>query len=331
MDALPIVQTPPGHRFVSILLRHYDRYLIGTTDPDDRFCDFQNHVIHMDQGEWGGAPHMARRWYDEILRNLKTENYGDAAHAAGVLSHYFVDPLQPLHTRQSPRSRIIHRPLEWSVNQEYDDILRRWIENDLRIVFQLSRGPNWLGDAIIHCARHSSAQFESVVHEYDMTAAADRIADGLNDRLRMTLAGLFGLSITGWARVLERAAAEAESLRRNPLSQTSIAPSYLTATLRIPLQKWLTHLEYRLQLRDMEDLFREYRRRGKLSRHLPNEVDIIQRVAEVYADEQRYAQQRTSIRKSASVAANHPTIVPFAPSDVRTANPDGHRSDPRAA
>ena len=165
----------------------------------------------------GAAPRVAHVWYDRMLQSLREDNYADAAHAAGVLSHYFVDPLQPLHTMQCARGRVIHRPLEWSVCQTYDEILRRWIESDIRIVFQLSRGPGWLGEAIMHGARYAYHQYDRLIQEFDLEAAAVYPPDGLNHQLRMTLAGLFGLSITGWARVLERAASDAESIRRKPL------------------------------------------------------------------------------------------------------------------
>ena len=306
LDALPLVQTVKGHRLVTLLLRHYDRYLTGAIDPDIRFRDFQNHVIHVCQGYWGGAPRIAHRWYDRLLRHLNEERYGEAAHAAGVLSHYFVDPLQPLHTMQCDRGRVIHRPLERSITKSYDDILRLWIEDDLRIVFQLSDHPGWLGDAILHNARYAHRQYNRVVNDFDLEASVKRPERGLNDQALSTLSGLFGLSITGWARVLERAAHDAEALKRRPLRVPHLMPSYLSATLRVPTKAWYNRIESNIQQIEIEQLVAEYDRQGKLVRYLPPEVDIFDRVSEVYADEQLY-----QLRKNGGRRKNGGSTIPF--------------------
>ena len=297
IDALPFVQTRPGDRLVALLLRQYDRYLAGTTVPDDRICDHQNHVIHVTQGDWGGAPRVAQTWYDRLVRSLRQDAFADAAHAAGVLSHYFVDPMQPTHTMQCARGRIIHRPLQWSVCNAYDEILRVWIRNDLRVVVQLSDRPDWLGEAILHGARYANRHYRVLVNEYDLQAAWIDPASGLTDPLRMSLAGLLGVCITGWARVLERAASDAERLRRKPLPDVSLGLPCITATLRIPLQIWLRRLENRLEENEIDELIHEYHTRGRLQRHLPADVDIMHRVARVYADELCYQRQRDRSRR----------------------------------
>ena len=298
IDALPLVQTKPGDRLGSLLLRHYDRYLTGTTAPDVRICDHQNQVIHVTQGDWGGAPRVAQRWYDRLVTGLRQNEFGDAAYAAGVLSHYFVDPVQPTHTMQCARGRIIHRPLQWSICSAYDEILRVWIENDLRVVVQLSGRPDWLGEAILHGAHYAHRHYHVLVNEYDLEAAWIHPPSGLTETLRLTLAGLLGVCITGWARVLERAAAEAERLRRKPLPDVSLGLPCISATLRIPMQAWLCRLERRLEEVEIDDLINEYHARGRLKRHLPPDVDIMQRVAQVYADEMRFQQERDRLRRT---------------------------------
>ncbi len=197
IDAIALVQTEAGKRLISQLLYHHDRYLTGAKDPDIRFRDFQNHVVHVTDGYWGGAPRVAHIWYDRMQRYLRTDRFGDAAHAAGVLSHYFTDPFQPLHTQQCDREKILHRPIEWSITKSYHDIYRRWKQNELRIVFQLSGGPSWLGEAILHGARFANRKYWSLIENYDLDRGAKHAPAGLNDELRESLAELFGLSITG--------------------------------------------------------------------------------------------------------------------------------------
>ena len=177
LDALPLVQTDSGERLANLLLKHHHRYLTGAVDPDARFRDYQNHVIHAAQGFWGGAPRVAHQWYDRLQRYLREDRFADAAHAAGVLSHYFTDPLQPLHTQHCDRERILHRPIEWSIHQSYDAILRCWQQDDLRVVFQLSEGPGWLGEAMLHGASFSNRKYVDLLDDYDLAAGVKHRAE----------------------------------------------------------------------------------------------------------------------------------------------------------
>ena len=190
LDAIPMVQTEAGKRLAKLLLNHYDRYLSGAMDPDTRFRDFQNHVIHVTDGYWGGAPRVAHKWYDRMQRYLREQRYSDAAHAAGVISHYFTDPLQPLHTQQCEREKVLHRPIEWVVSTQYKALFQTWKRNDLRIVFELSDRCGWLGEAILHGARFSHRRYNQVLDEFDLIQAledpASRFPFGIAPHIRGT-------------------------------------------------------------------------------------------------------------------------------------------------
>lgn len=97
IDSTRYVDTVAGRRLVSVLLKHHERFLEGAKAPDDRFRDFQNHCVHVRTGYWG-APRLALTWYERLRDYLVHGRYADAAYSAGVMSHYFTDPLQPLHT-----------------------------------------------------------------------------------------------------------------------------------------------------------------------------------------------------------------------------------------
>ena len=234
VDAIPLVQTDAGKRLASQLLRHHDRYLTGAKDPDTRFRDFQNHVVHVTDGYWGGAPRVAHMWYDRMQRYLRNDRFADAAHAAGVLSHYFTDPMQPLHTQQCELEKVVHRPIEWSITKSYNQIYRLWKDDQMRVVFQLSGGPGWLGEAILHSARFANRKYQSLINRYDFERGTKDPPAGLNEELRQSLAELFGLSITGLARVLERAAADAEAVRRSPIPMAGMSVPLLLASIRVP-------------------------------------------------------------------------------------------------
>ncbi len=86
----------------------------GRQGPDEVFKDRKNHVLHVRDNFWGGAPAAAREWY----RRTRPRDGGTGLGPrrllrAGVMSHYVVDPVQPFHTGQTggrrrhpPRGRV---------------------------------------------------------------------------------------------------------------------------------------------------------------------------------------------------------------------------------
>ncbi len=329
LDALPLVATQSGERLKRLLLRYHHRYLVGATDPDVRFRDFQNHVVHVNEGYWGGAPRVAHQWYDRLQKYLRTDRWADAAHAAGVLSHYFTDPMQPLHTAHCDRERILHRPIEWSIRESYREIHQSWVDSDLSVVFQLSDRPGWLGEAILHGARHANQKYELLVNHYHLDKAVRHRQSGFDEVTRDVLVELFGISITGWARVLERVAMDAERTRGERLPTFSSLQPLLTATLKTPLHWWIGRVESNLLHDKVKCLYEEVERTGQLRRHLPTEVDIVHRVTQIHRDEQRWNEQReqrlasrhtaigvvkpTSGDKPAEADAETPVSLPFIP------------------
>ncbi|WP_197231319.1 DUF4332 domain-containing protein [Novipirellula artificiosorum] len=292
VDALPLVQTDGGARLARLLLSHHDRYLTGAKDPDTRFRDFQNHVVHVNDGYWGGAPRVAHQWYDRLMKYLRTDRWSDAAHAAGVLSHYFTDPMQPLHTAQCDLEKVLHRPMEWSVTKSYHAIYQNWVDDDLRVVFQLSDRSGWLGEAILHGARFANRKYEMLIDRYRLEAGVKDPQSGYDAESRVALSELFGLAITGWARVLERAALDAESLRAKPIPRFSLTLPTLMSSIKVPTRLWLRRVESKKQQKKVEDLLEEYQRTGDLREHLPSEVDVVHRVAKIHQAEEAWKAQR---------------------------------------
>ena len=291
-DALPLVQTDAGHNLLRLLYRYQHHYLTGATDPDTRFRDFQNHVIHTRDGFWGGAPRVAHAWYERLQRYLRSNRFADAAHAAGVLSHYFTDPLHPLHTHHDRIEKILHGPIDWSLHYGYESILKSWQQNELQVVFQLSTGPGWLGEAILHSARYANRKYETLLDGYDPTRTLDDPLGALSSDARMAMAELFGLAITGWARVLERAAADAEIARGGSLPHFGSTFPTVVAAARIPTQWYSGWSQDRLLRSEIAELLEEWRVTGMVEKNLPVEVDIVHRVIRVRADEKNWNRQR---------------------------------------
>ncbi len=288
LDSLRYVRTDAGRAFARMLLRYHTQYLAGAKDPDVRFRDFQNHVVHVADNYWGGAPRMAERWYRRIQQHLKSESWAEAAHATGVLSHYFTDPLQPLHTAQSPREAVVHRPLEWTIRQSYSSILSRWRDDRFRIVFQLSSEPDWLPAAVCRGAELAHRSYETLVSSYDLEAARKNSRHGLSEQSLDALAELFGVAIVGWARILDRTAAEAVV----PLPRVSLSSRSLLAALRLPVA-WLgQRLDSGRERELVRQLLQHYHETGELGPHEPAEVQLVRRVLEVRDSEQEYARMQ---------------------------------------
>ncbi len=322
IDALSLMQTAAGKRLARLIARHHDRYLTGAIDPDIRFRDFQNHVIHVTDGYWGGAPRVAHSWYDRLQRYLRSNRFSDAAHAAGVLSHYFTDVMQPLHTETCQKERVLHRPIECCIRENYDAIYRRWEDDEMRVVFQLSCRHGWLGEAMLHGARFAHRKRQLLLDHFWADTAAQDPRQGLSIEAQAALSELFGLTITGLARVLERAAGDAEAGRASPLPRVSLAIPTILAAIDVPLRFWTGWFRSRAERTEVAALLEEFQRTGKIQEHLPAEVDITHRVVKVYQDEQRWTRQRNERLESRqtivaveSTPEPIPVTIPFVPRD----------------
>src|SRR5438094_151789 len=130
VDALRHVRGPDAERWSDLFLHHYGEYLAGSDAPDERFKDFRNHVLHVAEDNWGGAPQEARRWYGRLVDAARRREWAEVVFAGGVLSHYFSDPFLPLHTARSEESTKIQRALQGSIDQTYGR-LQQIIERDL--------------------------------------------------------------------------------------------------------------------------------------------------------------------------------------------------------
>ncbi|QDT08140.1 DUF4332 domain-containing protein [Planctomycetes bacterium K23_9] len=334
VDALGLVQTPAGKRLASWLLRYHRDYLAGAIDPDVRICDFQNQIIHVEDGYWGGGPRVAQLWYHRLLQNLQRRDFRKAAQSAGILTHYFTDALQPLHTGETRRESLVHLPFERSVFHCYDAIRQHWIDDPLRGVFRLTDHPEWLRHAMLHGAQLGHQKFSLLVNSYRFD---DGVADptaGLNNVSRSAMAEVIGLTLTGLARIVERAAQDAEGLLLAPLPCAGHTAPLIVASIRCPQQAWAKWREANRSKRQAMAIAKEYRKRGFLSKHLPHEVDIKQRVNQVRRDEKIY-QAAMAERARAKLAnqsdatrQDHPKVMTVPIQEHTVCPPEDHASAP---
>ncbi len=274
IDSLWEVSTPRGIELADLLLANYGDYLKGAKDPDNVFKDFENHVVHVADGYWGGAAKTGKKWLDIVYRLLNSGNWKEAAYAIGVLSHYFTDPFMPLHTAQSPRETAIHRPLEWSVCCSYQEIYQAACSSSSFTSFELPTGDDWLTDAIHRGATLAHPFYEPLLDDYDMNEASrfPKLALGIDSK--RILAQLFVSVQTAWGSALDRIANESTIA----LPNISLTLPTLLAGVQVPSKKIVQAIESASQRQEVESILDEYQRTGKVVRNITAEQRTVQTV-----------------------------------------------------
>ena len=184
LDALTHLQGADSGRWTDMILSQHVAYLQGSKAPDDDFKDFKNHVLHVRENYWGGAVTSANHWYGQMIDHLRAAEWKEAAYAAGVLSHYYSDPLMPFHTGQTESEGAVHRAAEWSVTKSYEklrDLIRQELGGYPQI--PIPSAQDWLSEMVRSGARMSNQYYEVLIDHYNLElgvrnppAGLDRVA-----------------------------------------------------------------------------------------------------------------------------------------------------------
>ncbi|MEZ5960898.1 MAG: DUF4332 domain-containing protein [Hyphomonadaceae bacterium] len=261
IDALRHLQSPDAERWRNLLLHFHADYLAGAKAPDTEFKDFKNHVLHVREKEWGGAIESCEEWYRRTVRAMAAKDWKQAAWCAGVMSHYYADPIQPFHTHQTEEENVIHRAVEWSFSKSYTTF-QRILENDLGGYPKMDPpgGDKWLAEMVRAGAKASNEHYETVIEHYDFATGVKDPPAGLDQELKDTIAKLVGHAVVGFARILDRAFQEAAV--RPPRMGDDLQAFFLA--LEIPIQAVLKTLDDAASRREVEAQYEEYRRTGKV-------------------------------------------------------------------
>lgn len=291
LDALQRLTRADAEAWQRLFLKHVELYLQGSKAPDNEFKDFKNHVLHVRDDYWGGAPEKVASWYQHLVTALREANWSEAAWCAGVLSHYYTDPIHPFHTAQSEAENNIHRAVEWSINRGYDSLKRDAEAAHRGELIEAPTGPLWLKDFVCRGAEKSNAQYEKLIAHYDINVGVVDPPAGLDALARELVGDLIVYAADGYARVLEHAIAEAEATP----PRVSLSLETLLATLKIPLkavQKKLADAEDR---RIVEAMYDELMATGRVEKALPEDDRMVRdlHAREVLAKRE---QARTEVR-----------------------------------
>lgn len=272
VDALRRLECADADDWRNLLLHYHTEYLAGAKAPDEVFKDFKNHVLHVRDGDWGGAVEACEEWYRRTVRALAAKDWKQAAWSAGVLSHYYVDPIQPFHTHQTEEEGVIHRAVEWSFSKSYKTF-QQILENDLGGYpkIEAPAGENWLAEMVRAGARASNPHYELIVAHFDLAAAQKDPRDGLDQELKDTVAKLVGHAASGFACILDRAFTEAAV--KPPRVGGTLQAFFLA--LEAPIQSVLKLIDDAAARREVEAQYEEFRRTGKVRATLGEDDRVV--------------------------------------------------------
>lgn len=272
VDALRFLRSDDAEAWRTLFLHHHVDYLKGAKAPDDQFKDFKNHVLHVRDNEWGGAPEACEEWKKRTVRALRDKDWAQAAWSAGVMSHYYVDPIQPFHTAQTEEEGVIHGAVERSIAKSYL-VLQKMLEQELGGYPEVEKlgGETWAADMVRAGARHSNPFYETLIDHYNHAAGVRDPQAGLDDELKRVIARLIGYAASGFARMLDGVIAEA-----------AVAPPQLSGdltalflALEVPIQFVLKKIEDSEDRKFVAAQYEEFRRTGKVRETLREDDKVV--------------------------------------------------------
>ncbi|HEU4379600.1 MAG TPA: DUF4332 domain-containing protein [Hyphomicrobiaceae bacterium] len=239
-------------------------YLDGSKAPDNEFKDFKNHVLHTRDGYWGGAPDKVRSWYQHLVEALTLQDWQTAVYCAGVLSHYYTDPLHPFHTGQSEAENNIHRAVEWSIAKGYDELYRLGKGEFDRLQVDFPRDANWLEQLVCQGAEMANGYYEKLIAHYDIQRGVSDPPAGLDQVARRIVARLIWYATISFGAVLDRAI---DDSNMHP-PETALLPATLLAAVQVPVKVLTRRLADAQERRQVERMYDELIATGTVEKSL---------------------------------------------------------------
>jgi len=273
IGALDRFKGPQAKAWHDLILLHHEELLRGAKAPDAEFKDFKNHVLHVGEGEWGGARDAATEWYANAVLALRDGKWARAAYALGVMSHYYADPLQPFHTGQTEEEGAIHRAVEWSIAKSRAEIERRVAERGYPEI-RLSKGPGFVSDLVLEGALKAHPHYDTFIDHYDIHAGISDPPSGLDDTMLDAIADLLAHATEGCAVLFERAIEESGAV---PKPVNLSIKGYL-ATLDIPVQWVLKKIGDVTARSQVASMYKELQATGKVVKRLPEDDKAVRKL-----------------------------------------------------
>jgi predicted flap endonuclease-1-like 5' DNA nuclease len=289
-----------------VFLKHVDLYLEGSKAPDDTFKDFKNHVLHVGDNYWGGAPDKVEAWYAHTVTALREQRWADAAYAAGVMTHYYTDPIHPFHTGQTEAENAIHRACEWSINRSYNRLRALGEAEFSGAQAAVPTVKTWLREMVCDGAEFSHRYYEKLIAHYDINIGATRPEEGLDKIAEKVVAELLMYAASGVGRLMDRAITDAGV----EAPEVNLTLDTVMAGIKIPrkmLEKKLSDTADRAVVAAMYD---ELKATGRVDATLPEDDRAIRDL---------HAKEVLAPRAAALASARHKRITQGDPAEVKQA------------
>jgi Domain of unknown function (DUF4332) len=271
LDALRHIEGLDADMWQRAFLAHAKLYLEGSKAPDDDFKDFKNHVLHTRDGFWGGAPEKVRSWYHHVVEALAVQDWPTAVYCAGVLSHYYTDPLQPFHTAQSEAENNIHRAAEWSISRAYDELRELGARDFPGMQVELSNDPNWLVQLVCRGAEMANAHYEKLIAHYDIQRGVVDPPSGLDRVAKRIVAEMIRYAYLSFAAVLGRAIEESNT----HAPDVRLTAAALLATAQVPVKLIARRMANAEERRTVERIYDELLATGTVEQNLPADDRLV--------------------------------------------------------
>ncbi len=304
LDALGCLSGDDAEGWRRLALKHVELYLRGAKAPDDEFKDFKNHVLHPRDGFWGGAAEKVESWYRDLVAALFAERWSEAIWCAGVLSHYYTDPLMPFHTGQSEAESNIHRAAEWSISRAYDVLRAEALAANSAPAISIGDGPRALGDLVRANATHANRYYEKLLAHYDINKGVVDPPAGLDPVSRRITGELLVAAAAGFGAVLDRA------IRAAGVTPPEVTLSVETvlSTLKVPVNVLAKRLADAEDRRIVTAIHDELMAKGTVEVNLPEDDRTIRdlHAAEVGTKVPRAPRTRAPVRTPAAKPETRP-------------------------
>ncbi len=290
LDALRPLENEHAHDWQRLFLKHVDIYLEGAKAPDKEFKDFRNHVLHVGDEFWGGAPMKASIWYDKLVRALSDKQFEEAVYCAGVLSHYYTDPIQPFHTAQCEAENNMHRAVEWSINKSYKMLRKQGEKEYAGLAVEAGDSDDWVADMVRRGAIRSNQYYDALISNYNLDRGVVDPLAGLNKNCHRFLSELIIYAALGFSRILDKAILEASVAP----PQVNLTLDTFVAGLGIPMRWVLRKLDDADQLRAVQAAYDELQQTGKVEKNLNEDDREVRALHKKEVIERRFIKKKDS-------------------------------------
>ncbi len=326
MDALHHIENDDALSWQRLFLKHIDLYLEGSKAPDKEFKDFKNHVLHVGDQFWGGAPEKASAWYDKFVRALIDQQFEEAVYCAGVLSHYYTDPIQPFHTAQCEAENNMQRAVEWSISKSYKMLRKRGLKDYAGLAVETGQSDDWIIEMVQRGATRSHQYYDALITNYNLDRGVVDPLEGLNENCHRFLSELVIYASLGFSRILDRAFLEAAVAP----PQVNLTIDTFVASLGIPMRWVIRKLDDANSIKAVQAAYDELQATGRVENQLNEDDREVRALHKREVIERRSFKMeptnraRSTHRKPAAKAAKIHTKAPapvldqFKQSDIET-------------